>query len=155
MAAACSPRPMSAADLAQVAAIEEENPSPWSLAQLADELARDGGWQFVAVAAGRPGPVCGFVCGRLVAGEAELFRIAVRQKDRRRGIASLLLAHSIDYLAARGGQRLFLELRSANRAAKALYEKAGFRQVGMRRNYYASPPDHALIMEKVIGESVA
>ena len=143
-------RPMTGADLGAVVAIESENPSPWTAAQLASELDQEGGWQFVAES-GVSGLVCGFVCGRSCAGEAELLKIAVGREYRRQGIAAQLVAHALRYLAEQGVERCFLELRAANLPALALYERFGFRRVGLRKNYYASPVEDAILMEKTVG----
>lgn len=141
-------RAMTGADLAAVHAIESENPSPWSGGQLASELEQESGWQFVAEA--DSGLVCGFVCGRSCAGESELLKIAVARECRRQGIAIQLVAHTLRYLAEQGTERCFLELRAGNLPALALYEQLGFRRVGLRKNYYASPPEDAILMEKLV-----
>jgi ribosomal-protein-alanine acetyltransferase len=141
---------MLAADLAGVLALEAENPSAWSAAQLAAELAGEAGWQFVAVSGGQGETLCGFVCGRTVAGEAEILRLAVAGPWRRQGVAAGLLAHSFDLLARQDVGRIFLEVRAANAPARSLYEKLGFRQVGLRKNYYASPMDHAVVMAREV-----
>ena len=146
---AFSVRPMTAADLEAVAIIESENPSPWTAGQLASELEQEGGWQFVAEA-GASGLVCGFICGRSCAGEAELLKIAVGLEHRRQGVATQLVAHTLRYLAEQGVGRCFLELRAANLVALALYERFGFRRAGLRKNYYASPPEDAILMEKTV-----
>ena len=141
-------RPMTEADLEAVAAIEIENPSPWTAGQLAAERDQAGGWQFVAESSAS-GRVCGFVCGRSCAGEAELLKIAVARADRRQGIAAQLVEHVLHYLAQQGVECCFLELRAANLPALALYERFGFRRVGLRKNYYASPPEDAILMKKM------
>jgi ribosomal-protein-alanine N-acetyltransferase len=41
---------------------------------------------------------------------------------------------------------LFLEVRSSNTAARNLYQKLGFSEIGLRRNYYASPPEDGIVM---------
>ena len=142
-------RPMTGADLEAVQVIESESPSPWTAAQLASELEREGGWQFVAEAA-ISGRVCGFVCGRSCAGEAELLKIAVVLAHRRQGIAGQLVAHTLRCLAEQGVDRCFLELRAGNHAALALYERFGFRRAGLRKAYYASPSEDAILMEKTV-----
>lgn len=142
-------RPMTAADLAAVSAIEVENISPWTASQLAGELDQDGGWQFVAAEDGC-GLVCGFVCGRSCAGEGELLKIAVAREYRRQGVAGQLVAQSLRHLAEQGVGRCFLELRAANIPALALYERFGFRRVGLRKKYYDSPTDDAILMEKIV-----
>ena len=140
-------RTMTGADLGAVHAIESENPSSWSTGQLASELEQESGWQFVAESTAS-GLVCGFVCGRSCAGEAELLKIAVAREYRRQGIGGQLVAHTLRYLAEQGTERCFLELRAGNLSALALYERFGFRRVGLRKNYYASPVEDAILMEK-------
>ena len=140
---------MTVADLGAVQAIEFETPSPWSAGQLASELEQAGGWQFVAEA-GASGRVCGFVSGRSCAGEAELLKIAVGREHRRQGIAGQLVAHILRYLAEQGIGRCFLELRTGNLPALALYERFGFHRVGLRKKYYASPSEDAILMEKTV-----
>lgn len=142
-------RAMTAADLAAVAVIEAENLSPWTAEQLAGERDQAGGWQFVAAAAAA-GRVCGFVCGRSCAGEAELLKIAVVGQCRRQGIGAQLVAQVLRYLAEQGVGCCFLELRRGNLPALALYERFGFIRVGLRKDYYASPAEDAIIMEKMI-----
>ena len=144
-------RPMTGADLGAVQAIESETPSPWSEEQLASELEQDGGWQFVAESTAS-GLVCGFVCGRSCVGEAELLKIAVGLEHRRQGIATQLVAHALRCLAEQGVGRCFLELRADNLPALALYERFGFERVGLRKNYYTSPSEDAILMEKRIAK---
>ncbi|MCX5875758.1 MAG: ribosomal protein S18-alanine N-acetyltransferase [Deltaproteobacteria bacterium] len=138
-----------AADLEAVQAIESENPSPWTAGQLASELEQEGGWQFVAEV-GASGLVCGFICGRSCVGEGELLKIAVALEYRQQGVATQLVEYTLCYLAEQGVDRCFLELRASNLPAFALYERFGFRRVGLRKNYYASPPEDAILMEKTI-----
>ncbi len=142
-------RAMTNADLEAVTAIEAENPSPWTAGQLAGERYQEHGWQFVAEV-GPSGRVCGFVCGRSCGGEAELLKIAVSLEYRRQGIAAQLVAHTLRSLAEQGVSRCFLELRAANLPALALYERFGFRRVGLRKDYYASPLEDAILMEKMV-----
>jgi ribosomal-protein-alanine N-acetyltransferase len=142
-------RSMTGADLEPVAAIESENPAPWTAGQLADEFDQEGAWQFVAQASAS-GEVCGFVCGRSCAGEAELLKIAVARQYRRQGIAGRLLGHALYALAEQGVASCFLELRAANLPALALYERFGFRRTGLRKDYYVAPPEDAIVMGKTL-----
>jgi ribosomal protein S18 acetylase RimI-like enzyme len=57
----------------------------------------------------------------------------------------------LGWLAASGAQRVFLEVRRSNAAAIGLYERSGFRPVGVRRGYYASPREDALTMALEVG----
>ena len=48
--------------------------------------------------------------------------------------------------------RIDLEVRESNASAIALYEKCGFEQVGMRKNFYAKPTENAVLMTKYFKE---
>jgi ribosomal-protein-alanine N-acetyltransferase len=75
----------------------------------------------------------GFALGIAIAGEAELYRMAVLPEFRRRGEGALLLSFFVDACAARACQSVFLEVRRRNNAAISLYVAAGFELVGLRR----------------------
>ncbi len=138
---------MTVDDLPQVMTVEEETLSPWSLAQIEAELHQTSGWQFVARrSAGEK--VMGFVCGRVVAEEAEIFKIGVIAAHRRHGVASALLAHALHFLAGTGVKRCYLELRISNIPAKHLYEKFGFEETAVRKKYYSDPQEDAAVMVK-------
>ncbi len=81
----------------------------------------------------------GFVMSRLAADEAEILTICVEKARRGRGLSRLLLAAHREGLVRRGVLRLFLEVEDGNLPALALYRKAGFAEVGRRKDYYARP----------------
>lgn len=89
------------------------------------------------------GAVAGFALGRVVADEAELFQIAVLPEFRRQGIAQRLLERLHGEMKSRGAVCCFLEVRSLNSPARALYGKTGYEYISTRRNYY--PDDDAAI----------
>lgn len=91
----------------------------------------------------RDGRVIGFALGRVAADEAELFQIATLPEFRRRGIAERLLTGLHEKMRGRGAACCFLEVRSRNSGAIALYEKTGYEKIALRRNYY--PDDDAVI----------
>ena len=91
----------------------------------------------------RGGAVVGFALGRVAADEAELFQIATLPEFRRQGVAERLLTELHDKMRGRGAVCCFLEVRSRNAGAVALYEKIGYDKISLRRNYY--PDDDAVI----------
>lgn len=91
--------------------------------------------------------VVGFIVGRQVADEWEIENIAVTGAARRRGLGSRLVGELLDHVRSRGGKSVFLEVRESNRAARSLYEKWAFIQVGRRKAYYQSPAEDALILK--------
>ncbi len=79
----------------------------------------------------------GFILCRAVLDEAEILTLAVRTDARRLGLGARLTGAAADLAAAHGAHRLFLEVAEDNVAARALYERCGFRSAGRRRGYYA------------------
>lgn len=91
------------------------------------------------------GAVAGFVAWReLAAGEAEILNLAVDPMHRRRGVATRLL----EPLLARRQTTWYLEVRESNAAARALYGKMGFREVGRRSSYYQDTGEAAVVMRR-------
>lgn len=81
----------------------------------------------------------GFILLRVVVDEAEILTLAVRPDARRRGVGRSLVARAVSAGAEAGARRVFLEVADDNAAARALYARSGFRQVGVRPRYYARP----------------
>jgi ribosomal-protein-alanine N-acetyltransferase len=92
--------------------------------------------------------VSGFMVCRFAAGEGEILNLAVTPAERRKGVGSRMLAVAVDEAGANRVERMYLEVRESNRVAIAFYENHGFAKSGVRRNYYQSPTENALVMEK-------
>lgn len=105
----------------------------WTAPQCAGMLPMPGVWLSLARAGEA---VIGFALARVVVNEAELLLLAVRRDGQRRGVGQRLLDSFIAAAAERGADRLHLEVREGNHAVK-LYSRAGFLEVGRRRNYYS------------------
>lgn len=86
--------------------------------------------------------VLGFVLIRWVLDEAEILTIAVSSSARRAGIGQALMDEALRQLYALRVAALFLEVEENNEAAKKLYLKMGFKQVGKRQNYYGHISGH-------------
>lgn len=104
----------------------------WTQNQCLGILSLPGVWLTVAELAGEP---AGFALARIAADEAELLLLAVRPAMRRRGVGAALLRGIIADCRERKAGVLHLEVRAGN-GAIALYERQGFRKVGVRRDYY-------------------
>ena len=99
----------------------------------------------VAVLKGR---IAGFLVSRELSSganglrpEREILNLAVARLFRRMGIATLLLRQELNRKAV-----YFLEVRKSNAVAQRLYYKAGFVEVGRRRDYYQNPVEEAIVM---------
>jgi [ribosomal protein S18]-alanine N-acetyltransferase len=68
--------------------------------------------------------------------EAELLNIGVAVKHQRKGLGRVMLLEMLDVACAKNMLRVFLEVRSSNVTALALYRSAGFSEIGVRRDYY-------------------
>ena len=90
--------------------------------------------------------ILGFAGMWFIVGEAHLTTIAVRETYRRRGIGELLLISAIELSIMRGWDMVTLEVREFNTPAQALYEKYGFKRVGVRRGYYTNNREDAILM---------
>lgn len=84
----------------------------------------------------RDGKEAGFALGKVVADEAELYQIGVLPEYRRCHIAKELLNELHRLMKEKGAVCCFLEVRSRNSAAIALYESFGYERISTRRGYY-------------------
>ncbi len=139
-------RKMTEQDVSSIAQLEKECfIDPWSENSIASELSNQLSSWFVAE---DDGNILGYVGSQSVLDGADMMNIAVSARARRRGIAVALIKALIEELKTRGVKFLMLEVRQSNAPAIALYEKMGFYQVGIRRNYYRNPKENALILRK-------
>lgn len=137
---------MKAEHVPQVAQLEKLCfADPWSEMSIESELKSIWSYWVVAV---EDEQVVGYVGSQSSIDETDIMNIAVHPGWRRRGIAESLIDYLIKDLKNRGSHALMLEVRVSNDPAIALYEKLGFRQVGLRKNYYRNPKEDALILRK-------
>ena len=120
---------------------------PWSENSIAYELTSRLSFWLVAV---EDGTVVGYIGSQSVLGEADMMNVAVHPDHRRKGIAEALVNGLSRELKLRDNICLTLEVRDSNAPAIALYEKLGFTQVGLRKNYYRNPKEDARILKKML-----
>ena len=142
--------PMARSHIEQIAALEKNCFStPWSENMLPAALF-DPQASFIVAEDGEGG-VLGYAGLHVVLDEGYIDNVAVEEAARRHGVASALLD-----VFCRFGQAnlafLTLEVRASNAAAIALYQKHGFAQVGLRKNYYTNPREDAIIMTREFAE---
>ena len=137
---------MNASHVPQIAELEKVCfADPWSVTSIETELTSRLSLWFVAMEGDK---VVGYVGSQTVIDESDVMNIAVHPDFRRQGIGEALLETLADALREKGSRGLTLEARVSNTPAVSLYEKAGFRQVGLRKNYYRNPKEDALILRK-------
>ena len=90
--------------------------------------------------------VAGLVGVWYVLDEAHIVIIGSRPRDRRKGIGELLLIGALEAAIRHGARVVTLEVRASNEVARSLYRKYGFREVGVRKRYYADNNEDAVIM---------
>jgi [ribosomal protein S18]-alanine N-acetyltransferase len=110
--------------------------APWGADAMRDLLATPGTFGLVAAWAD-DAPPAGFVLARVAADESEILSIGVAPEGRGKGLGAALLEAAALRCAKLGARTLFLEVAADNRPAQALYARAGFRQAGLRKGYYA------------------
>jgi ribosomal-protein-alanine N-acetyltransferase len=95
----------------------------------------------------------GFIISRLAGDEAEILSVAVAASQRGRGLAGGLLDLHLRTLVGRGARAIFLEVDEDNAAARRLYARRHFREVGRRRAYYPRPNggSGALVLRRDLG----
>ncbi len=136
---------MKESHVAAVAALEKLCfADPWSIASIASELKNPLSLWLVAV---EGDALCGYIGSQSVMGESDMMNVAVHPDHRRKGVGEKLVLALCQELA-KENTSLALEVRASNAPAIALYEKLGFVQVGLRKNYYRNPKEDALILKK-------
>jgi ribosomal-protein-alanine N-acetyltransferase len=121
----------------------------WSAHSIGRLLATPGAFALIAEANDR---ALGFVLARVAGGEAEILSLAVVPIARRAGLGRALVLEAALRAGAAGALAAFLEVATANDAARALYGALGFAEVGRRKGYYAGPsgPADALILKAAL-----
>lgn len=132
------------ADIDAVYAIECDSfTDAWSRSSFEFLLTSDAHVFTVATLGDR---VVGYAVWSAIPPEGELCDIAVEGMVRGQGIGGRLIGDFLGYARDRGVGTIYLEVRRSNDAAARLYEKYGFHPIGIRKNYYSSPREDAIVM---------
>lgn len=135
------------------------------LARVDSELFAHDGWgepTWWAELAGRPrrdylvgvdatGTICAYAGLDLGGDVADVMTIAVTPAARGRGWGDLVLGELVERATAAGAVALMLEVRADNRAARRLYDRHDFTQVGVRPRYYHPGDVDALVLRRRLG----
>jgi ribosomal-protein-alanine N-acetyltransferase len=134
------------ADLERVVSIENSvHAHPWTRGNFVDSI----GAGYHCWIAERLSQVVAYGVVMVGAGEAHLLNLSVAPDWQRRGIGGELTRFFIKLARDYGAGKIFLEVRPSNVAARALYARTGFEEIGMRRDYYpdAAGREDAVVME--------
>lgn len=118
---------------------------PWSRKDILAAVCQSGAMCYAAI---KDGKLAAYIIGRVIAPEGEIYRIATLPEYRGRGIGYRILDFAVKTERGKGLESLFLEVRSENLPALALYRSYGFKKIGVRKNYYKNPVDDAIVMVK-------
>ena len=137
--------PMTADHVVSVAELEKIcfGTEAWSEKSVASELTNALSLWLVAMEEDK---VAGYVGSQTVMDETDMMNVAVHPDHRRKGIAEALVLSLAEALKEKGSHCLTLEVRASNAPAIGLYEKLGFQQIGLRKNYYRNPKEDARIL---------
>ncbi len=138
--------PMTEEDVAAVAALEAENFSrPWSYDAFYKTLSDEN---YIVIIAKDTDALLGY-CVLLCTGEeADITNVCTAPEARGKGVARSMLTALMKEGKSRGVTEFFLEVRESNTPARNLYTKLGFEEIGLRKNYYEEPKEHAVLMKK-------
>jgi ribosomal-protein-alanine N-acetyltransferase len=141
-------RKMCTADALEASEIEKKYFSvPWSKEAFEDALARP---ENIYVVAEQDGHIAGYAGSWGVFGETEITNVCVDEEYRRRGIAGKLIDFLVEEAQSKGVEVFFLEVRQSNTAAIKLYESRGFKNIGVRKNFYERPREDGMVMSLTI-----
>lgn len=137
-------REMTAADIPAVAAIEAEAfYDAWNESMLLNEINNALTHYIVMEFEGK---LVGYAGFWLVAGEAQVTRVAVAEEERGRNFGTRLTAALVNKAWQAGADAVTLEVRESNIAAQKAYLTCGFASEGVRPNYYEDNHENAVIM---------
>ena len=122
---------------------------PWTKEQLLSQLPDESHCFLVAMEGEK---LMGYVGMMHVLDEGYISNVAVVPEVRREGIGDSLISALLQRAEDLGLSFVTLEVRAGNLPAIALYEKHGFVRVGLRKKYYDSPKEDAILMTRLLNE---
>jgi len=143
-------RKMILADIDAVVLIEQDvHTHPWTRGNFTDALTSDN----LCNVYEDEGSIVGYAVLLPVVDEVELLNISIAAKHQRKGLGRKLLGELMKIALSMNMRRMLLEVRNSNISALGLYNVAGFRKIGLRRDYYLADNgrEDAIVMECLLG----
>lgn len=140
--------PLDESYLDAIMAVEREAyPEPWTVGMFREEMRSKRSYFYVAF---NGEDLVGYSGFWLVLDEAHITSLTVAENFRGMGYGREQLMHLFSMGEERGVSAFTLEVRESNWPARVLYESVGFRSVGLRKGYYSTTQEDAIIMSKEI-----
>lgn len=133
-----------AEELYRIAEDAYEHQSPWTIEQFISILDQPF---IIVVIALQDDRIIGFLIGRALSMEAEIYNIAVDKNYQQQGVGTNLMTEFKRNLCVNHIQDVFLEVRKSNLNAQSFYKKHGFDLVGVRKAYYSNPTEDAIVLK--------
>lgn len=144
-------RAMEHADLDQVIDIENVSyPAPWSRDSFVSELRNPLACYLIAEI---EGVLVAYAGIWLIFDEIHITNVAVKPEQRGNRLGEILLLQMEQIAFLNQAVRVTLEVRPSNASALVLYERLGFKRVGLRKGYYLDNNEDAIIMTKELKDS--
>ncbi|OON98546.1 MAG: ribosomal-protein-alanine N-acetyltransferase [Epulopiscium sp. Nele67-Bin004] len=119
---------------------------PWTLNSIKADLKNPIAYYWVAVIDTK---IVGYIGLWNVVGEGQITNVAVSPTARGQGVAQALINHMIQFACEKEMTEIMLEVRASNHVARYIYEKLGFKQLSVRKNYYTNPREDAINMKLI------
>jgi ribosomal-protein-alanine N-acetyltransferase len=132
--------------------IEIENvsfPSPWSMKAFKAEIQNPSACLWALI---EDEVLSGYICFWMFDSEIQLINIAIHPEKRQQGFGEYLLTKMIEDCISKAKHYIWLEVRPSNAAAKRLYQKMGFVEVGRRKRYYTDTNEDAIVMSLALSQ---
>ena len=141
-------RPMAMEDAAAIAELEYSLfRDAWSEKSILETLKQPNTICLIAEKADR---TAGYLLAYTAVEEIEIARIGVVKELRRQGVARELLG-ALEKIGRQSGiEKILLDVRSGNEAARKLYISEGFAEDGIRKHFYSVPDEDAVLMSKTV-----
>ena len=141
-------REMLVEDLDQVVDIEQNLFSvPWTKEGFLTYLMKKDTMFFVVEEKER---ILGYCSMMTVLDEGDILNVAVRSDRQKEGIGQFLVDSMLRMAEMQGIRLVHLEVRQGNGTARRLYQRLGFKEDGLRRDYYENPVENAVLMIKTM-----
>ena len=139
---------MTLSDLDAVLEIEKASfTQPWTREMFENEILKNPFSEQTLLRVG--GELAGYVSVWYMFEECHILDLAVAPGFRRQGWGEKIIREVIEKGRQKEVKKILLEVRESNQPARALYRKLGFLEISIRKNYYANPPENALILQRV------